>query len=122
MDVKYFARKPCFPIILNINGCLHYAMQGNDIIKILSCNKLEKDETVDIIDFTNEGWIFYNDLCIISPLTLEKTYTKKQLINLFNNRKNKNDQCNDLVYEDFKNKTFDKLFLEIINRLKYEKL
>jgi len=118
MELKYFGRKPNFPVLLNINENIYYAYQDHEIINIFEKYNLDKKDTIDIIDSSNEGWIFHNEIKVISPLTLKKTYTKKELINLFNNRKNKKDTSCDVTYDGLSNRTFNKIFLEIISELK----
>ena len=43
---------------------------------------------IDIVDATGEGWAFYADLMIVSPLTLKKRWKKVEVIRLFNESDN----------------------------------
>ena len=66
-----------------------------------------------LIDVSGEGWSFHPEHMVISPLTLKKKWSKKEVIATFNNRKNK---TSDVTYSDksLSAKRFDKIFQDIV--------
>lgn len=90
MDVKYILRKPKFPIIINLDGHV-IAATPQSLPKQLSQFELGVDGSYDVIDQSGEGFGLYvsGDLLGVSPLVMKKTWTKLELIRLYNGRKNK---------------------------------
>ena len=90
MDVKYILRKPEFPIIINLDGHV-IAATPQSLPKQLSCLGLSADSSYDVIDQSGEGFgLFVSDVIFgVSPLVMKKTWTKLELIRLYNGRKNK---------------------------------
>ena len=88
MTVSSLFRKPKFPIIYDIDGNLIAAKSISGFEKQLSAYNMCKGSRYPVIDITGEGWSFYPDLMVISPLTMKKKWFKKEVITIFNNRKN----------------------------------
>ncbi len=93
MDIKYVFRKPIFPIIINLDGNVIAATTQN-LLKQLSQFELNLNGCYDAIDQSGEGFglYVYEDSFAISPLVVKKKWTKLELIQLYNGRKNKADE------------------------------
>ena len=122
MPVKYFFRYPNFPIICNFDNFIVVASNSDEFELLLLENKFIEDKIYNIIDSNAEGWAFHADLKVISPLTIKKKWTKKELIQLFNNRSNK--KLNSLQYPEksLSAKRFDKILSEIVSILYTEEI
>jgi hypothetical protein len=111
IKVNYFLRKPVYPIICNINNNLIGAKNKNAFERAIAKYDLnEKD--YDIIDRTGEGWSFNTHHMIISPLTLKKSWTKKEIINLYNNS---NDIINIYSEKSISNKRYYEVFDDLVD-------
>lgn len=115
--LKYFARKPRYPIICNIDGYVIGAKSEKTFLKQLAETNVEIEKTYSLIDSSGEGWVFLPDLMTISPLTLKKKWFKKEVIDLFNNRINTSEK---IMYstKSLSSKRFDRIFKEIVELLK----
>ena len=87
IDIKYVLRKPKFPLIGNFEGHFISAKNTRELSRKLSKISL-KDDFYDFLDITAEGWALSTEYMAISPLTEKKRWTKKEIIALFNERKN----------------------------------
>jgi hypothetical protein len=90
--LRYLFRKPLFPIICNIDNYVFSARTEHDFLKKITTLKFDQKLQYDVIDFNIEGWSFVPDLMVISPLTIKKNWTKKEINDLVNNRNNKNNK------------------------------
>ena len=80
-------RKPKFPLIGNFEGHFISAQNTRELTRKLSKISLE-DKTYNFLDSTGEGWAIYTEHMVISPIATKKRWTKKEIIALFNERKN----------------------------------
>ena len=88
MKLQYLFRKPVFPMVSNIEGYFVGAKTPKDLsIKLIKI-PFDRDKSYDMVDFTGEGWSLYLPKMLISPLTLKKRWTKREIIKLFNEREN----------------------------------
>jgi len=116
MEVSFFFRKPKFPIICNFDGYVVAAKSinsfGNEVSKI----ELSADTSYPVIDCAGEGWAFYPEFKTISPLTTKKRWIKKEVIAIFNGRKN---NSSNILYSDksLSAKRFDRIFQDIVELL-----
>lgn len=88
MQLRFIFREPVFPMVANINGHFIGAATPADLLVALSRINLAKDKLYDMVDGTGEGWSLYVPKMIISPLSVKKRWTKREVIKLFNERKN----------------------------------
>jgi hypothetical protein len=116
MEISFFLRKPKFPIICNIDGYVVAAKSirqfGNELSKL----KFPADTPFPVIDIAGEGWAFYPEFKAISPLTTKKRWIKKEVIVIFNNRKN---NSSNILYSEksLSAKRFDRIFQDIVELL-----
>ena len=88
VTVSFFFRKPKFPIICDIDGYVIAAKSVSGFEKQLSAYNFCRGSQYPIVDITGEGWSFHPEHMIISPFTTKKRWFKKEVIAIFNNRKN----------------------------------
>ncbi len=88
MELRYLFRMPTFPVVSNIDGVFIGAKTPEELSIELGKLHLDRDTSYDLVDFTGEGWSLYVPKMVISPLTLKKRWTKREIIKLFNERKN----------------------------------
>ena len=88
MELKYLFRKPIFPMVTNIQRYFIAAKTPKELSTKLKNIQLDRDKSYDLVDFTGEGWSLYVPKMVISPLTLKKRWTKREIIKLFNEREN----------------------------------
>lgn len=116
MTISFLFRKPKFPIICDIDGYLIAAKSISGFEKQLSAYNFYKESRYPIIDITGEGWSFYPEHMAISPLTTKKKWFKKEVIAIFNNRKNNTSNLN-YSEKSISAKRYDKIFQDIVGLL-----
>jgi hypothetical protein len=75
-------------MVTNIEGYFIGAKTPKELSTKLRKIRLDRDRSYDLVDFTGEGWSLYVPNMVISPLTLKKRWTKREIIKLFNEREN----------------------------------
>ena len=75
-------------MVTNIEGYFIGAKTPKDLSIKLTKIPLDRDKSYDLVDSTGEGWSLYTPKMVISPLTLKKRWTKREIIKLFNEREN----------------------------------
>ena len=116
MAVFFLFRKPKFPIICDLDGYVIAARSLAGFEKQLSAYNFCKGSGYPIVDIAGEGWSFYPEHMMISPLTAKKKWFKKEVISIFNNRKN---NTSGITYSEktISAKRFDKIFKDIVELL-----
>ena len=82
--LRYAFRRPLFPIICKIGQEL---VSGNTIQEFerrLKQFHLSAEEDFPLVDGIGEGWVLVPKFSAISPLTLDKRWSKNRLIEMFN--------------------------------------
>jgi hypothetical protein len=85
--MNFFWRKPAFPVLVDTGTeliVLRTAAEGDRLL-----SGLPKDGTpnLDVIDAKVEGFCYVPQHHTISPLTMKKSWTKAEIIALYNARK-----------------------------------
>ena len=106
MKINFLFRKPKFPFLL-INGDEIYAVKSlKRLAIIIQTHDFTKNESYDIIDYDNEGWIYLPEYNMISPLTVKKSWRKKELVSLINSSKTLKDKNFEPLKPTVLNKSF----------------
>ena len=88
MALRYWPRRPRFPIIVDTGRGLVGASSGTDCAKrIARLGPFDDDAAMPVIDSTSEGFGFYPKMLLITPLTTKKRWTKAEVVALYNDRK-----------------------------------
>ena len=82
--LTYVFRRPRFPIICNIDGELVAGSTAQQFERRMGKVRLPSGRTFKIVDANGEGWALHTELSAISPLTLDKQWTKSRVIEMFN--------------------------------------
>lgn len=82
--LKYVFRRPRFPIICQVGAELGAGNTLQEFERRLKKVDLTAGDSFSIVDARGEGWALHPDLSAISPLTIDKTWTKARVIEMFN--------------------------------------
>jgi hypothetical protein len=108
-------RRPVFPIIIEIDGIVVSARSAQGLENKLSQIALAAGRLYPVVDSTGATWDLYVDGMILSPLTLRKKPTKKELIALVNGRTNKRPDEMPFPEKSLSAKTLGRIFEELVN-------
>ncbi len=117
MKLQYFFRSPEFPVLIINENELFVATSNKILAIILDKHDFSRQEYYNLIDSHNEGWAFFQKEYVISPLVIKKQWTKKELIQLYNNSKTIRDKALEPLEEKILNKTFKQIFEFIVYSL-----
>jgi len=117
MSVRYWPRRPRFPIIVDTGIGLIGAVSGSDCAKrIVRLGPFDSDDLMSVVDSTSEGFGFYPRMMLITPLTTKKRWTKAEVIALYNDRKKS--EAPDYRPRSLSNRGFDRVVHEIVHLLR----
>ena len=86
--IRFWPRKPRFPVIVDTGSELIGATTGAECSKRLARAKIANGEkSTAVIDVTAEGFGFYPELMVITPMTVKKKWKKTEIIELYNMRR-----------------------------------
>ncbi len=101
-------------MIGDVTGILIGAKNHKQFIEQVAALNLDPDEDVPLVDATAEGWVLHTEYMVVSPLTLKRVWTKREVIDLFNN----SDAAQQLGIEypagSLSSKRFDRIIAEIV--------
>jgi len=115
--LTYIFRKPKFPIVCNFDGVLVAAKSEITFTRQLDKIKIDIDKSYPLISISGEGWMFLPQHMAVSPLTAKKKWTKKEIITLYNSRKNPTSDGNQYSDKSLSAKRFEKIFTDIVELL-----
>jgi len=85
--MDFLFRKPEFPALVDVGSELIAVRSWAECESRLEALSLSGPEARPVIDATAEGFAFHPELNVITPLTVEKNWTKTGIIALYNARK-----------------------------------
>jgi len=86
--MRFWPRKPRFPVIIDTGFELVGAITGAECSKRLARAKIvEEEQSKVVIDVTAEGFGFYPKMMVITPMTIKKRWKKSEIIELYNSRR-----------------------------------
>jgi hypothetical protein len=86
--LKFVIRRPRFPIICQIGTGLVAGDNLQQFERRLKKVDLTAADSFSIVDARGEGWALHPDLSAISPLTIDRTWTKARVVEMFNRSAN----------------------------------
>jgi hypothetical protein len=113
--IRCMFRRPVFPIIIEIDGLVISARSKQGLEKKLSGIPLVPGRMYQAVDSIGATWDLYVDGMMLSPLTLRKRPTKKELIALVNGRTNKRLDETPYPEKSLSAKTFERVFEDLVN-------
>lgn len=119
--LNYLFRKPKYPVICDIDGYIIAAKSEKLFLKSLTEVNKDSEKTYNLLDSTAEGWAFVPKHMLVSPLTFKKQWTKKELISIFNSRKNSSSEAAQYSEKSLSSKRFERIFADIVELLLKDK-
>lgn len=120
--LNYLFRKPKYPVICDIDGYVIAAKNEKSFLKSLSEVNEDSEKTYNLLDSTAEGWAFMPKHMLVSPLTFKKQWTKKELISIFNSRKNLSSEAAQYSEKSLSSKRFERIFADNVELLLKDKV
>jgi hypothetical protein len=112
--IQFLFRRPKFPVICDAQGVLVGAETPKQLSDQLASIELTAKEQIPFIDATAEGWVLDVDHMIVSPLTFKKSWTKKEVIEVFNGSKTARQAGLEYPTTSLSSKRFDRIVREIV--------
>lgn len=84
--IQYIFRAPRFPVLLD-TGTELLALHSREECEIRLPALALSGDPRPVIDATAEGFAFYPDLDVITPLTVKKDWRKAEIVALYHERK-----------------------------------
>jgi hypothetical protein len=112
--IQFFFRRPKFPITADAKGVLIGAETPKQLSDQLHLIDLPPGEEIPLIDAAAEGWVLNLEHMIVSPITFKKSWTKKEVIELFNKSKTAKQAGFEYSARSLSSKRFDRIIGEIV--------
>jgi hypothetical protein len=118
VEFRVLFRNPKYPVIIISQDKL---LTGYDIdtlaIALLSVPPPYEKDYVKVIDFTGEEFWFYPDKIYLTPGFFPKKWTKKRVIELYNNSSNAKESESNYPLKSLSSKKFSRIIGEICELL-----
>jgi hypothetical protein len=85
--VDFVFRKPRFPALIDTGDELIGVKTATECKKKLADITIADQGAKPVIDVTAEGFSFYPELMLISPLSVKKRWSKAEIVRLYNSRR-----------------------------------
>jgi hypothetical protein len=118
MELRYFFRRPKLPVLIINEDEIFVARSDKIFSDIIDKHDFSRHDYYNLLDCRNEGWAFYQNYNTISPLVVKKHWTKKELIQLYNNSKTIRDKGLEQLEEKILYKTFKQIFDIFVDTLR----
>jgi hypothetical protein len=115
MMIQFLFRSPRFPVICDAQGVLIGAETPGQLSDQLASIEVTPGEQIPLIDASAEGWVLDIDHMIVSPFTFKKAWTKKEVIEMFNQSKTACQAGLEYPARSLSSKKFDRIIGEIVN-------
>jgi len=112
--IRFLFRHPRFPVICDAQDVVIAAETPKQLYDQICSNELPLGEQIPVIDVTSEGWVLHTELMVVSPLTLKKRWTKKEVIEVFNKSKTAKEAGLKYPLKSLSSKRFDWIAREIV--------
>lgn len=119
-EIKFdiFMRAPQYPVIVVSANRLYSAYNIKQLAKnCLAATPTENKQIVQVIDSTGEEFWFSPEAHILSPGFSFKKWTKKQIIETFNNSSNAKNSKQEYSLKSLSNKRLEKIINDICTLL-----
>ena len=115
--LNYIFRKLKFPIIFDFDGILVAAKSEISFTRQLDKLEIDIEKSYPLISISGEGWMFLPQHSAISPLSTKKKWFKKDIIALYNGRRNPGSDGKQYSDKSLSTKRFEKIFKDIVELL-----
>ena len=114
--LRFWPRKPRFPVIIDTGIKLIGATSGAECSKRLARAKIVNGEkSTAVIDATAEGFGFYPEMMLITPMTTKKKWKKSEIVTLYNSRRGP--EATEYPLTSLGNKSTERVVSEIVHLL-----
>jgi hypothetical protein len=111
--VQYQFRKPKFPLLLASDTIVIGAKSDSEVKKWIKKLTFQEKSSYQVIDATAEGWSYYPEHDVITPLSIDKRWTKKKIIDFYNDSIKNEDSKEEYVAKSLGNKKLTAIIEEI---------
>ena len=115
--IRCLFREPMFPVICDA-GVLVGATSLRDFSAQIETLDLPPDENFPLVDVSAESWVFNTQYGVLSPLTMKKRYTKKEVIAMFNGSDAARRLGKQYSERSLSAKRFDRIMRDVINLIR----
>ena len=84
--IKFFLRTPTFPILIEGDDGVSCALDAAELSKVVTDGVFVEKSNYDAIDSKAESWMYVPKVNILSPLTIDKRWSKKKIVDFYNRR------------------------------------
>jgi hypothetical protein len=112
--IRFLFRRPKFPVICDAHGVLIGAQTPKQLSDQLASIELTPGKQLPLVDSTAEGWVLDVDHMIVSPLAYKKSWTKKEVVEVFNGSKTARQAGLEYSARSLSSKRFDRIMREIV--------
>ena len=119
IESNIILRKPKYPVIVVSNDKLYSAFNIKQLAKsCISSLPIENKTTIQVVDSTGEEFWYSPEQYILSPGFSFKRWTKKRIIEAFNNSKNAKDSTQEYSMKSLSSKRLEKIIRDICEMLR----
>ena len=119
IEFNIIMRKPEYPVIVISAERLYSAFNINQLARsCISSTPIEGKSIIQVIDSTGEEFWYSPEQYVLSPGFSFKKWTKKQLIEMFNNSSNAKSQIQEYSAKSLSSKRLEKIVGDICELLK----
>ena len=115
--IRCLIREPKFPVICEA-GVLIGATSLHDFSSQVDQLILPPDRNLPLVDVSSEGWVFNTKYRAVSPLTLKKHWTKKEVIAMYNGSDVARKLGGQYSERSLSAKRFDKILSDIVSLIR----
>jgi len=113
--VDYLFRVPRFPILVESDSFILSASTKGELNDILNKGRFGNKDSYTVVDATGEGWSYVVSYQTLSPLTLHKKWSKKDIMQLVNACMIRNGREEQYICKSISNKRVDQIVEELAN-------
>ena len=81
---RLFLRAPVFPLLLESDHQVFAILEASELSEIVAAAEFSKKSSYDAVDTNAEGWSYVPKVDALSPLTVNKRWSKKKIIEFYN--------------------------------------
>ncbi len=119
IEFNIILRKPKYPVIVVSNEKLYSAFNIKQLAKsCISSLPIENKTIIQVVDSTGEEFWYSPEQYILSPGFSFKKWTKKRIIEAFNNSKNAKDSTQEYSMKSLSSKRLEKIIRDICEMLR----
>ena len=112
--VQYQFRTPKFPLLLASDTIVVGAKDDHDVKEWIKNLSFQDKESYPVVDAKAEGWAYYPEFSVITPFTIDKRWTKKEIIDFYNDSINSKGNAEAYIARSLSSKKISVIIEEIV--------